>query len=183
MRQLDCRRAKRLIVRDLDEGLDQREAVLLAEHLNQCPTCRLFMGETSGVLSLVASDVPADPGDDFWRRYRVSLDAKVREQDAARVGGLPWKALTAIAATIVVLIAAYGTIFGPVPTLTDDGKLALAVLEDLNQVFGADEAEEVASPSLQDFTLGALAAQQPSGYEQAVAGWFEVDDEPDNLVL
>ena len=184
MRKLECHTTSKLIVASLDEGLDERRAAVLQEHIDRCPACRLAMEETRRVLDLVAVDVPADPGEDFWKRYRMSLDAKIEEVEVSREWGFTWKALGAAAAAILVVIALYGGIYGPAQRGIGDGNQALAVLENLSPLFGPDSEEEPSSPADQELTSGALAARQPMmAYDYLATDWFDVEDDPDTLFL
>jgi hypothetical protein len=136
------------------------------------------------VLGLVASDLPADPGEGYWTRYQVSLEAKLLEKEVARGWwGIPWKALGAAATAAVVLLAVYGGIFHVGKQQNVDVNTQLIVLNDLSQVLGPGDDEETPSLSLRDWTTSAMISQQVAGYANGTPSWFEVEEESDYLLL
>jgi hypothetical protein len=132
----------------------------------------------------VAADVPEDPGEQFWTHYNVSLEAKLREKQLQRDWSPFWKAAGAlVAATLVIVAVRVGTI-EPTKSITEDREVAVALIEELYRIY--DSAGLIEEDGLQTSysadALNKLAAGLPD-YEDAFTTWFEVEDEPNHLMM
>ena len=125
MRKLDCPRAEELIIRDLDEGLDQERLALLESHISQCSSCRRFREETNSLLASVAADVPEDPGEDFWRYYDVSLEARLREKSLNRPWGFGLKLAGVLMVGMLALLVVRWGVMEPQEPRSMDKRVAM----------------------------------------------------------
>jgi len=182
MNKLDCTTAEVWIVKALDEGLDLEHLVLLDEHLAGCSSCRRTRAATADVLSVVARDVPEEPSEDFWRLYRQSLHARLAEKDSPAPSWRKWR-FTAVAAVAGIALLVVG-LWRAAPLLDQASRpaeISHEIIADLEQLYGPVQ-EEIAAPALSRDQLYALSGIGGYGRE-VIIGWFEVEDEPDNLLL
>jgi hypothetical protein len=183
MKNLNCRKAEEWIVTDLDEGLEHEKRLILEDHLLGCASCRKMREDTESLLSDVAADVPEDPGEAFWRYYRISLDARLRDRDIPRSWGFWWKPASVFAMAILVFVIISIGIFHPRsfrPSI--DEAEASQLIGELNQLYGPD------SDDLTYFAVTAGDAQlaqvsRSSVLDESFVEWFEVEDEPNQLFL
>jgi hypothetical protein len=191
MKSLNCRKAEEWIVTDLDEGLEHEKRLILEDHLLGCASCRKMREDTGSLLSDVAADLPEDPGEAFWRYYRTSLDARLRDRDISRslgfwwtrARGFWWKPASVFAMAILVFVIISIGIFHPRsfrPSI--DEAVASQLIGELNQLYGPDSDE------LTHFTVTAGDAQlaqvsRSSVLDESFVEWFEVEDEPNQLFL
>ncbi|MEJ2715670.1 MAG: zf-HC2 domain-containing protein [Deltaproteobacteria bacterium] len=182
MRKLDCTKAEELIIRDLDEGLDREMAALLESHVSHCSSCRDFREEAASLLASVAADVPDDPGEDFWRYYDVSLEARLREKSLSRPWGFGLKLAGVILAGILaVLVVRWGLMEPQKPRMMDN-RVAMLLIQDLNGLYGP-VGEEFAIPANPPNQLLEALTPEVSRSDDALVTWFEVEDESDDLLL
>jgi hypothetical protein len=191
MKNLNCRKAEEWIVADLDEGLDHEKRLILEDHLRGCASCGKMREDTALLLSEVAADAPEDPGEAFWKLYRISLDARLRERDISRswgpwrlrAWGFGWKPASALAMAILVFVIISVGIFhlwGFRPST--DQAVSPQLIGELNELYGpvSDELPYFA------FTSGDtqfLQASRSSVLDDSSVEWFEVEDEPNQLFL
>jgi len=192
MKDLNCRKAEEWIVTDLDEGLEHEERVILENHLVGCASCRKMRDDTKLLLSEVAAGALEDPGEDFWKLYRMSLDARLREHDVARSWGFGWtrswsfgwkQASVFATAILVVVISLIGVFhlrdFRP-PT---DEAASSQLIAELNQLYGPEPDELTyfdLSPGDGQFYK---VSKSSSVLDDSSMEWFEVEDEPNHLFL
>jgi hypothetical protein len=191
MKNLNCRKAEEWIVTDLDEGLEHERRLILEDHLLGCASCRKMREETELLLSEVATDAPEDPGEAFWKLYRVSLDARLRERDVSRswgfwwtrARGFGWKPASVFAMAILVFVIISIGIFHPRSFRpSTDEALSPQLIGELNQLYGP------VSDELPYYALTAGDAQfsqvsRSSVLDDSSVEWFEVEDEPNPLFL
>jgi len=182
MRKSDCSRAEQLIIRELDEGLDPGKRELLEKHLLDCASCRTVREETRKLLTAVASDVPREPSEEFWKHYHVSLNARVQEKAIGRDRGFLWKAAGALLLATLAFVAIRAVTSEPGKSPTLETETVVALVQDLDRLYGPQGEEIVASPSSGDGVLETLAANLPRNEELSLS-WFEVEDESNNLFL
>ncbi len=178
MRPLTCRNVEELIVRDLDEGLDAADRARLEDHLQECSECCRLQEQFKHLFSAVRADVPEEPGEDFWRMYDVSLEAKLREKEVRRGTLFGWRVVGAFVAAGVILVAAALGVVNFRDTSPVDPFVSAAVMEDLTELYGP--VPERYSP----YGTGAAAenivskvASGATSYDDLETTWFEVEDE------
>lgn len=182
MSKFDCAKAQELIIRDLDEGLDEERLALMESHVGQCSSCRRFREEMSSLLASVAADVPEDPGEDFWRYYDVSLEARLQEKRLRRPWGFGLKLAGVLtAALLALLVVRWGVMEPQEPSMTDN-RVAMLLIQDLNGLYGPITDEYTIPVGVSPQALEALAPQVSSGND-SLGDWFEVEDESDDLFL
>jgi hypothetical protein len=183
MRKLTCTSIEELVVRDLDAGLDDKERALLDAHLLDCAACRELRQEMTGLIAALKADAPEDPGEEYWRRYDLSLDAKLREKEMNRSAwGLRWKLAAAAICVVLAVFAVWEYSMRP----DQDGQTlpsrTLALVQDLNELYGPVEEDRFASVDIQ--TVAAIPADSRIAFlNDGLMTWFEAEDEADNLLL
>ena len=176
---------------DLDEGLEHEERVILENHLVGCASCRKLREDTKLLLSEVASDAPEDPGEDFWKLYRISLDARLRERDIARSRGFGWtrswgfgwKQASFFAMAILVFVISLIGVFhlSGFRTSTDEAMSPQLIVE-LNQLYGP-VSDELTYFGLTPGEAQFYQVSRSSVLDDSSVEWFEVEDEPYHLFL
>jgi Putative zinc-finger len=182
MTRVKCSVAEKLILNELDEGIEPREKRRLDEHLSNCPSCRLFREETATLVQTIAVDVPADPGEDYWRMYRSSLDARLEEADRSRKLRPGWKLAGAfVMASLVALVYILSPVTPPKePGLDAEDKAT--VIEELAWIYGPEDTDEMGGTNGEDRKLAMSSSQ--AGYDQIrLPSWFEVEDESNQTLL
>jgi len=176
MKKIDCTNAERLIVTEVDEGLDATARASLEEHLRTCPECRQARHETAGIMRLVAADVPPEPDPEFWKYYDISLSARLREARPRTWWNWWWKpaaaAAVALAAFAVVHLSATNA---PLTSPTTDEGKASRLAQVLEQVYGPVEDEKV-NYAVGDWDKNSLTALKVYYADDEVVLWFEVED-------
>jgi hypothetical protein len=182
MRKFDCAKAEELIIRDLDEGLDEERLALLESHVGRCSSCRRFREETSSVLASVAADVPEDPGEDFWRYYDVSLEARLQEKRLRRPWSFGLKLAGVLTAALLALLVVRWGVMEPQEPRMIDNRVAMLLIQDLNGLYGPVTDEFAIPVGASRQALEALTPQV-TRYDDMPGDWFEVEDESDDLFL
>jgi len=183
MKTISCANATDLIVRDLDEGLSTLDKSILETHVQGCLHCQQWREETAGMLASIAADVPEDPGDEFWKYYETSLHARLAEAEPRNSWGFFWKTVGAVAfaGTIFAVIWLGGFDPRSHPLHGDKVSWSPALIQELEQLYGPDPEETLTSTLARDHLVAFTdLAGAPSGEE--VPGWFEVEDEPNQLL-
>ncbi|MBM4326159.1 MAG: zf-HC2 domain-containing protein [Deltaproteobacteria bacterium] len=183
MKKLMCARAEELLVRDLDAGLTDTERALLETHLTGCAACAELRQEISGLIAALKTDSPADPGEEYWHRYDLSLEAGLREKEInPGVWVLRWKLAAAALCVVLVVLAAREFTGRPDRDAQTLPARALALVEDLREIYGPVEEDRYLSMDIGndaafpgDFRIAFL--------NDGFTNWFEVEDESDNLLL
>ncbi len=190
MKNLNCRKAEEWIVTDLDEGLEHEKRLILEDHLLGCASCRKMREDTELLLSEVAADAPEDPGEAFWKSYRNSLDARLRERDISRswsfwwtrAWGFGWKPASVFGMAILVFVMISIGIFHPwgsrPPT---DEALSPQLIGELNQLYGPVSDETYFALPGDDSQFSRISSS--SILDESFMEWFEVEDEPNQLFL
>ena len=184
MKGISCSKAEEWILRDLDEDLlvYQREA--LEAHVRECESCHRFRLDVNEVITSVATDAPEDPGEDFWKMYQVSLEAKLREKELTpKVSlGWGWKAAGALlAAFLVIILVRVGMWQESTPEWGNTQQMS-ALFEDLTRLYGPIETEDSYDDAVGEHTL-ATAYSEIDPERLRVAPWFEVEEESNHLIL
>lgn len=173
----DCIEAQRWIVADLDEGLARDEQDLLEAHLRDCESCRRMREETAEILSLLAEDVPPEPGEEFWREYDSSLEERIQRSDLRRRSVTRWKAVVTALAAGLAFVAIWVGYFDPLGHRTPINEAALpTVIEELDRVYGPMSGEGTAQQASGDTTPG--TAEIPALRADTVAEWFATEYDP-----
>lgn len=180
MNKLDCVRAEEMIIEDLDEGLSPKRLALLEDHLAGCNVCRRSRAATADVLSLVASDIPNEPSEEYWRLYRQSLQTLLAEKDLPAPWRSSWK-LVMVTAGVALLVLGLWRGAPLLDRVSPRAEIPKEIMTDLEHLYGPVRGE-IPEPVLTNDQLCALSGIGSNGRE-AIIGWFEVEDEPDNLLL
>lgn len=183
MKTIPCAKATDLIVRDLDEGLDSSDEQMLATHVRECLHCRQWREETAGILTSIAADVPEDPGEEFWKYYETSLQARLREKDSQTSWSFLWKAVGAIALAGTVFAVIWLGGIDPRGPRVDGDKVSWspALMLELEQLYGPDSEETLTLTSAREHRV-VFTELTGSHRDEEVPGWFEVEDEPNQLL-
>jgi len=191
MKNFDCHEVEELILTDLDEGLNQDKRVILERHLAECAACRKTWDETRLLLSEIASDVPEDPGEAFWRNYQISLEARLRDRENSgswnwgfRSWGFWWKTAGAFALAALILMVVSVGVFRhwSAPPSMEVSSVSSDLISDLDQLYGPVLAEEVTYShgfDTEDAHLsGSILVTSDDPF-----GEFDVEDETNPLFL
>jgi hypothetical protein len=184
MKTRECNEAEKLIVADLDECLKPSEKERLENHLRVCAPCRQVREESLALLSAIASDLPEEPGEEFWKLYHQSLDARLKEQALKPVWGLWWKAAGVFVAAVIALLVIRVAIFQPDNRqIADLRVMSPDLFQELEQVYGPTSEE--LSPGLLygDLLLTVVDARAAARLDESDVQWFEVEDETGPLYL
>ncbi|HMK34743.1 MAG TPA: zf-HC2 domain-containing protein [Desulfomonilaceae bacterium] len=174
MKKLDCNDVERIMVTDLDEGLDLDSKELLEAHLQACPPCMRIREEFQSLFSAVAADVPPDPGELFWRRYDSTLASALhKKRHAARWRDSRWKAAGVLLAAVIAFVAVFSVYDVRKVTRAPGGDTSELVFQELNNLYGPSPEEVV--PALSDSTMLA-EIRIPQG-DDAMMDWFDAEDE------
>lgn len=181
MKRLDCGEVEKLIVFDLDEGLDPDKKELLESHVQGCASCMKVWEEYRSLFSSVEADVPPEPGEEFWRRYDSTLAAALREKETqAGYWGFRWNMAGALFAAVLAVAAVFTSFYDfqnvGVQKQTVAEKL---VIQELDGLYGP--ASEDLLPTLRDSMV--VTEAKISRSDDTVLEWFEVEDGPSNLLL
>jgi len=183
MKTHECNEVERLIVAELDEGLNPSQQELLDNHLRECSACRQAKEETVTLLSSIASDLPEEPGEEFWRFYRQSLDARLREQELRPAWGLWWKSAGVLVAAVIALVVIRVAFFQPDNRqIADLRVMSPDLIQELAQVYGPT-SEELPRGSVNADQLMAVVDARASRFDDSDEQWFEVEDELGPLYL
>lgn len=185
MKRLDCSEAEKLIVFDLDEGLDPDEKESLESHVRICLSCMKAREEFRALFSSVAADVPPDPGEEFWRRYDSAITAALREKEtSAGWWGFRWKIAGALFASIFAAAAVFTSLHDwntpqTAPKIAMQTVAEKLLIRELDELYGPSSEDYM--PTLKDSTL--LSQAKISRGDETVLEWFEVEDESGNSLL
>ena len=176
MRRLNCHKAEALLTRELDEGLKERERILLEEHLNECLSCRQLKQQILAMFEAIASDVPHDLGKEYWDRYYSSLDAKLQEKESVRGWGIGWKVGMAAAVAALTFILVHVTTLDDIAPSPLSAEKQLAVIQELHKLYGPvngtyeHNGVEISETQSQKYPTMTLP-------QDVLVTWFEVEDE------
>jgi hypothetical protein len=183
MKTIPCAKATDLIVMDLDEGLSSADKQVLEAHVQGCAHCRQWRDEAGGILTSIAADVPEDPGEEFWKYYETSLQARLRESESQISWSFLWKAIgaVAVAGTIFAVIWLGG--FDPSAKRVGGDKVTWspALIQEFEQLYGPEADETLASTVTGGHLISLAGATAPRS-DVEVPRWFEVEDETNQLL-
>jgi|SRR5271157_3920848 len=184
MKTRECNEVEKLIIADLDEGLKPSEQECLENHLLLCRPCRQVRDESLALLSAIASDLPEEPGEQYWKLYHQSLDARLKEKELRPVWSFWWKAAGVFAVAVCALLVVHVVIFQPNnPQIADLRVMSPDLIQELEQVYGPT-SEELSPGSLYgDPLLTVVDARAAVGLDESDVQWFEVEDESGPLYL
>lgn len=182
MKKINCLTAEQWVVKMLDEGLSADDRLRLEEHLRECPACSRMKEATREALDLVVRDVPADPGEEFWTRYDQSLAARLQEKEVQSSWWFGWKvAAAAVFSGIVIFSVFPGKLDWRVKQTPEAQQSAAQVVNELVELYGPIQEERTAYGLSADQSLTTFMSQ--ASYNGGIAGWFEVEDETDQLFM
>jgi predicted anti-sigma-YlaC factor YlaD len=182
MKKIDCIAAEKLIITELDEGLDQSTKTSLEDHLRACPTCRKAMDETARLVHLIAADVPQEPEPEFWSYYDTSLRARLRDAKSGSWWQWWWKPAAVAACAVVVFVVVHvSTMETPMTTAQPDANVSSALAQLFEQVYGPveDESGRYIPVETDNKTLAVLSAAYS---EDEFIPWFEIEDESSHFL-
>jgi hypothetical protein len=186
MNHLTCDTAHEWIVRDLDEGLETDESTALGFHLLECPHCRRFKEEVTSLLSLIPEDAAPEPDEEFWIRYRSSLNARLQEKAGTRK--LPWRfgwkaaAMGALAAVAVFTIVMEGPFRNPPTEQWHKTAQLPELMQEFKEMYGPlpEEVPKVSTSS--DSPLIKVDSRvQLAGPD--LMSWYDMDDETNGIAF
>ena len=183
MKTLECNEAEGLIISELDEGLGPPQQERLENHLRSCAHCRRVKEESRTLLSAIASDVPEDPGEEFWKLYYQSLDARLKEKELKPAWSFWWKTAGVLVAAVMALIIIHVSYFQPVSRpIADRRPMSPHLIQELQQVYGpvSDEFPRVSVASSQ--LLGKIDARDATLDDRDLQ-WLDVEGDPGPLYL
>jgi predicted anti-sigma-YlaC factor YlaD len=191
MKSLNCRKAEEWIVADLDEGLNDEKRLILEDHLSGCASCRKMREDTALLLSEVAADAPEDPGEAFWKLYRISLDARLRERKISRpwspwrlrAWSFGWKPASALAMAILVFVTisiGISHLWNSRPSA--DEAVSPQLIGELNELYGP-VSDELPYFALTSSDAQLFQASRSPVLDDSSVEWFEIEDEPNQLFL
>ncbi len=184
MKTHDCNEAEKLIIADLDEGLKPSEQDRLENHLRLCAPCRQVREESLALLSAIASDLPEEPGEQYWKLYHQSLDVRLKEQQLKSVWGFWWKAAGVFVAAVIALLVVRVAIFQPnSPQIADLRVMSPDLIQELEQVYGPTSEELSPGSLFGDPLLTVADARDVAALDESDVQWFEVEDESGPLYL
>jgi hypothetical protein len=186
MKTRECNEAERLIIGDLDEGLKPSERERLEQHLSLCEPCRQVREETLALVSSIASDLPEEPGEEYWKLYHQSLDARLKEQALKPAWSFWWKAAGVFVAAVIALVVIRVEIFQSWgPRLVPEPQLAMSsdLIHELEQVYGPTSEELPGGSLYGDPLLTVANAKVAAPLDDSDVQWFEVEDESGSLYL
>jgi Putative zinc-finger len=184
MKTRECYEAEKLIIGDLDEGLTPSEQVRLEHHLSLCEPCRQVREETRALLSSIASDLPEEPGEEFWTFYHQSLDARLKERASRPAWGFWWKAAGVFVAAVIVLVMIRVAVFQPHNRQIADRRVVSSdLVHELEQVYGPTSEELPGGSLYGDQFLTVANARAATHLDDSDVQWFEVEDEAGPLYL
>jgi hypothetical protein len=184
MKTRECNEVEELVIVELDDGLTPSQQERLENHLRLCAPCRQMREETLALMSSIASDLPEDPGEDFWKLYHQSLDARLREQALKPAWGLWWKAAGVLVAAVMALVVIRVSIFQPDnPQIVGVRAMSPDLIRELGQVYGPTSEELPSSSVYGDQLLTAVDARLEARLDDSDVQWFEVEDETGPLYL
>jgi hypothetical protein len=184
MKTRECNEAEKLIIGDLDEGLTPSEQERLEHHLSLCEPCRQVREETRALLSSIASDLPEEPEEEYWRLYRQSLDARLKEQSSKPAWGFWWKAAGAFVAAVIALLVIRVAIFQPDNRqIADRRVISSDLIHELQQVYGPTSEELPGGSLYGGQRLTVANARTATHLDDSDVQWFEVEDEEGPMYL
>lgn len=89
MKDLYCKKAKKLAVDYLQDLLAPDLVEGIERHLSACPSCQREYQDTRKVLTLLRRDRMTDPGPDFWKGLHSHMMAQIRP-GRSKPEKVPW---------------------------------------------------------------------------------------------
>ena len=146
--------------------------------------CSKLYDEIPVLLSRFSSDVPEDPGEEFWSRYHSSLNARLQEKEPPKSWVMWWKPVAAFGMATAVLLAFLVVEFRP-ERAEQSLSQAIAIphlIAELDALYGP-VSEEDQDPTVPSELGGILIGLGTLIAEDAPFQWFEVEDEPNYVFL
>ncbi|MGO9572318.1 MAG: hypothetical protein ACLP5H_32790 [Desulfomonilaceae bacterium] len=135
-------------------------------------------------MSAIASDLPEEPGEEFWKLYHQSLDARLKEQELKPVWSFWWKAAGVLAVAVIALLVVRVGIFQPDNRqIADLRAMSPDLIQELKQVYGPTSEELSPGSLFDDQLLTVVDARAAAGLDESDVQWFEVEDESGPLYL
>ncbi len=183
MKTLECNEAERLIVAELDEGLGPPQQERLENHLRLCAHCRQVKEDTFALFSAIASVVPEEPEEDFWKLYYQSLDARLKEKEL-KTAWFSWgKAAGVLVAAVMALIIIHVSFLQPVSRpIADRRVMSPDLIQELQQVYGPVSEEYPVVSFSGGQMLGRIDTRGASLDDKDLQ-WLDVEDDPGPLYL
>ncbi len=180
MRKPTCKKIEELMVRGLDEGLTEKENSLVQAHLGECACCRQFQEETSDLLNVIASGAAKDPGEEYWRRYFVSLDARLQEKELQPGWGFTWKLVAVATCAVSAFVVMRVALLDPDKLSWINEEVQVALFQDLERLYGPVEDSDTELPPAHSQTRLVYDGTLP---RDVLIDWFEVEDERTSSIL
>ncbi|AFM24326.1 hypothetical protein [Desulfomonile tiedjei] len=172
MKTLECARAEKFIIEDLDEGLDVDRKNWLEHHIAACESCARIQAETQLLFHTAGLCNPPIPGSEFWDSYESTLEARIREKEFLNRSSYNWK----IAGTFLAAAISFFAVFCFIPDrgryAIDDPQQATILMEELDMAMGP-LSQETLPFQAQDLTIEVRGLRQ----DDIAVSWFEVEEE------
>lgn len=183
MSTISCKKAEEWIVTHLDEGLDERKLQRLEDHVRGCTLCQTYQAEMKQMLEAVAQDVPEDPGEYFWKTYDSSLEARLNDRKAgARSSGWTWTAAGALVAASLALVVVLTALKDPAGVQRPGEQQMVSLIEELEYLYGPVDFDYGYDDSIGELKTASADVRTFDDLESSDS-WFEVEEEPNHLLL
>lgn len=104
---MDCREFNNKISLYIDNQLDETERYDFEKHMNECEECKMYYDETVQILKFTSDVEDVELPDNYKATLRSKLELEVTEKKKRKVS---WRQLTTIAASLLLVVVAYGFI-------------------------------------------------------------------------
>lgn len=168
-----CDEVQGRLVDFIDKSLTKKEAVVIKEHLHQCPQCQEEFNKLSMLFKDIDNDVSINPPAEIRSNFEKLLAEEKNSEQDQNVIQLHdhkrnyWKPLLQIAATLILMFFAYH--YGKTENESHFNE-ELATVE--------NEKQQIK----QDLTISLIESESASKRLQAV-NYAEQFDKPDNRIL
>jgi len=183
MKHIDCEKAQDWMVADLDGSLDDGLRGLLEHHVAGCRVCREARMAFQDIWSSLATDTQEDLGEDFWKDYHTSLNAKLDTVS------LPWwtawysrrfawpATAVFVPAILALMLVVFGSGMEQPRHLPVDNASCQSLLQELNEVYGPTSEERISGAYSERVKTELLNSSKATAASSMLT-WFEVEDEP-----
>jgi hypothetical protein len=172
MRTIECARAEKFIIEDLDERLDADRKNWLEHHIAACEPCARIQAETQVLFHTAQLCNPPIPGAEFWDSYDSTLEARIRETELLNRSSYNWKIAGTFLAAAISAFVVFCFIPDPARDAIDDPQHATILMEELNMALGPS-SQETLPFQVQDLTIEVRGLKQ----DDIAVNWFEVEEE------
>lgn len=115
--KMKCSNIKKLLSGYLDGDLEEKESIIVSDHLKICANCSRELDLLKETISLIKIREPVTPPPDFVFQIRKKIEARRWWKEALKIIFYPWhiKIPAEAIATVVIVCALYLMYHEPVP--------------------------------------------------------------------